>query len=263
MPSENPTPTLPDCAIHGFGYLGRPLALKLYEHGSRVVALKRSLTSDDINLPLRLDITDLNQAGVFQTAFWQEWADYPTWFWLLPPSALKDYCGVLSQWLKLAESFQVQHLIFTSSTSVYGDAPRFCDETAPPDPQTDNAKMLLAAEKLLLESRIPHIDILRLGGLYCAERHPVSRLSGRQNIKGGSRPVNVIRRDLAVEILFQTASNPQGRRLGNAVEPDHPGRAEFYTREAAKLGLAAPGFDPADTSGGKVVGSIGAGGLSL
>ena len=63
----NTTP--PDCAILGLGYLGLPLAQKLYERGSRVCAVKRSLTSDDINLPIRLDTADLNRPDVFQTAF--------------------------------------------------------------------------------------------------------------------------------------------------------------------------------------------------
>ena len=53
--------TSPDASILGLGYLGRPLAQKLYEHDSRVAAIKRSLTSDDINLPVHLDTIDLNQ----------------------------------------------------------------------------------------------------------------------------------------------------------------------------------------------------------
>ena len=81
----------PDCAILGLGYLGLPLAQKLYKRGSRVCAVKRSLTSDDINLPIRLDTADLNRPDVFQTAFWQHWADKPTWFCLLPPSPLTHY----------------------------------------------------------------------------------------------------------------------------------------------------------------------------
>ena len=60
---------LPDISILGLGYLGLPLAQKLYERGSRVCAVKRSLTSDDINLPIRLDTADLNRPDVFQTAF--------------------------------------------------------------------------------------------------------------------------------------------------------------------------------------------------
>ncbi|QEY24366.1 SDR family NAD(P)-dependent oxidoreductase [Neisseria animalis] len=249
--------TPPNCAILGFGYLGRPLAQKLYERGAEVAAVKRSLSSDDINLPIRLDTADLNHPDVFQEAFWQQyWADKTTWFCLLPPSALKDYCGSLRQWVALAEQFGVQHIVFCSSTGVYGERVRECDEHTPPEPQTDNARHILAVETLLWESRIPNIDILRLGGLYSAERHPVSRLLLQKNISGGKRPVNVVHQDRAVDALLQTAFDPQGRKLRNIVEPDHPGRAEFYAAEAAKLGLPPPDFNPEDISGGKIVRSI-------
>ncbi|MCP1659821.1 SDR family NAD(P)-dependent oxidoreductase [Neisseria perflava] len=300
----------PDCAVFGLGYLGRPLAQKLYEHGSRVAAVKRSLTSDDINLPIELDCADLNQADIFQTAVgsvgassakqifesknadarrkaqqgWtpcehlqhssrvfspkrcrvmkrqqtltQHWTDKPTWFCLLPPSALQDYAGTLRQWLALAESAGIKHLIFTSSTSVYGDRVRECDETSPPEPQSAAARSILAVEQMLLESCIPNVDILRLGGLYSAERHPVSCLILKDKIGGGRQPVNSVHRDIAVDALFQTALRPQGKRVRNIVEPHHPSRAEFYTAEAAKLGLPAPDFDPDDLRGGKIVNTV-------
>ena len=56
---------LPDISILGLGYLGLPLAQKFYEQGSQVAAVKRNLTSDDINLPIELDIIDLNQDDIF------------------------------------------------------------------------------------------------------------------------------------------------------------------------------------------------------
>ena len=130
----------PDCAILGLGYLGLPLAQKLYERGSRVCAVKRSLTSDDINLPIRLDTADLNRPDVFQTAFWQYWSDKPTWFCLLPPSPLAHYADTLKQWLALAEHMGVQHIVYTSSTSVYGNAVRVCDENTPPVPNSTPPK---------------------------------------------------------------------------------------------------------------------------
>lgn len=52
-------------SILGLGYLGLPLAQKFYEQGSQVAAIKRNLTSDDINLPIELDIIDLNQDDIF------------------------------------------------------------------------------------------------------------------------------------------------------------------------------------------------------
>lgn len=258
----NMNETLPACAILGLGYLGRPLAQKFYENGYEVTAIKRHLTSDDINLPIQLDAIDLNQPNAFQTAL-PHWADKPTWFCLLPPSSLHDYTAALQQWLQLAESLDVQHIIFTSSTSVYGDEVRECDETSPLNPQTDNAKQIAAVENLLLNSAIPNIDILRLGGLYSAERHPVTRLVLKHNISGGKQPVNVVHQDLAVAALFQTALNPAGKRIKNVVEPKHPTRAEFYTAEAAKLGLPAPDFNPDDQSSGKIVNTVCAHGLSL
>ena len=263
----NTTP--PDCAILGLGYLGLPLAQKLYEHGSRVAAVKRSLTSDDINLPIHLDTIDLNQDSAFQsanlardTSFWRHHADKPVWFCLLPPSSLTHYADTVKQWAELARACNVRHLIFTSSTSVYGDKVRECDETATSDPQTESAHQILAAEQYLLDSGVPNIDILRLGGLYCAERHPVSLLVQKQNIPGGNQPVNIVHRDIAVETLFQTALKPNGKRLKNIIEPRHPTRREFYTEEAAKLGLPAPDFAP-DDSRGKIIITVCDNGLSL
>ena len=150
----------------------------------------------------------------------------------------------------------VQHIVYTSSTSVYGNAVRVCDENTLPDPQNETAVQILAAEKILLAGRIPHIDILRLGGLYSATRHPLNRLLLKNNIRRGRQPVNVVHQDSAVAALFQTALHPQGRRIRNIVEPSHPARAEFYAAEAAKLGLPAPDFDSADRSGGKIVNTV-------
>ena len=124
----------------GLGYLGLPLAQKCYEQGSQVAAIKRTLTSDDINLPIELDIIDLNQDDIFHSsALWQNHINKPTWFCLLPPSSLNHYADTLKKWIQLAERCKVQHIIFTSSTSVYGDQARICDETTPPDPQTESA----------------------------------------------------------------------------------------------------------------------------
>ncbi|HEZ5959313.1 TPA: SDR family oxidoreductase [Neisseria meningitidis] len=252
----------PHISITGLGYLGLPLAQKFYQHGSRVAAIKRSLTSDDINLPIHLDTFDLGSTDTFQTALWRHHADKPVWFFLLPPSSLTHYADTVKQWAELARACNVQHLIFTSSTSVYSDTARECDETATPDPQTESARQILAAEQHLLDSGISNIDILRLGGLYCSERHPISRLIQKQNIPGGNRPVNIVHRDIAVESLFQTAFNPGGRRLKNIIEPRHPTRREFYTEEAAKLGLLAPDFAP-DDSVGKIIRTVCDNGLSL
>lgn len=243
----------PDCTVLGMGYLGRPLAEKMFSCGSRVSALKRRLTSDDVNLPVSLHTADLNGPQVFAENFWQTWAGKPVWFCLLPPSAVGDYVAVLSGWLALARKYGTEHIVYTSSISVYGEAARECSEHSEPCPQTESAQKILQAEQLLLGSGIRHIDILRLGGLYCAVRHPLNRLLGRSGNAGAHRPVNMLHRSRAVASLHLAACTPSGVRVRNIVEPQHPPKHAFYRTEAAKLGLPEADFDMADTGGGKTV----------
>ena len=246
----------PDCAILGMGYLGRPLAEKLFERGSRVSALKKTLTSDDINLPVDLTAADLNDAAVFQTAFGQAWADKPAWVCLLPPSSVERYAEVVAQWLALAAQYGVRHVVCAGSTGIYGNRVRVCDESGAPEPQTESARKLLQAEQAFLDSGIDNIDILRFGGLYSAARHPLNSLLKRRRIAGARHPVNMVHQDLAVAALLHALCTPAGVRIRNIVEPAHPSKRDFYRAEAAKLGLPEPDFDEVDESGGKTVATL-------
>ena len=244
-------------AITGMGYLGRPLAERLFESGDNVVALKRLLTSDDVNLPVELDIADLNDADVFKANFWQQnWVGKTVWFWLIPPSALADYAEKVAQWGKLAKKLGAKHLIFASSISVYGNADRMCDENSAVQPQSEAAKVISEAEQKLQVSGVENIDILRLGGLYCGERHPLNSLLRKNHIAGAFQPVNVLHRSLAVNALAQAAIRPNGMRIRNIVEPSHPVKHDFYRAEAQKLGLPEADFDMSDTTGGKTVNTL-------
>ncbi len=260
QPHSGAVVNTPSAAILGFGHLGRPLAEALYQQGYALSALKHRLTSDDLCLPLRLDAADLNQEAVWQQPFWaQYWADKSAWICLLPPSKMADYNGVIGRWLALAERFQVAHLVYGSSISVYGDAVRTCDEHTPPQPDTASAAKVLAAEQQMLASAIPQVSILRLGGLYAAERHPIRRLLAKPPVRAPYAPANMLHRDRAVAALLQAVQHPDGRRLRNVVETPAPNRLDFYTREAANLGLPVPQFDGNDMSGGKRVVSCYAG----
>ncbi|MBF0802779.1 MULTISPECIES: SDR family NAD(P)-dependent oxidoreductase [unclassified Neisseria] len=241
----------PDCAILGMGYLGKPLAEKMFENGSRISALKRQSVS--ANLPVNLHTADLNHPRVFEADFWQTWADKPLWFCLLPPSAVADYPALLAGWLQLARNFGIKHIVYAGSTSVYGDAARPCSEHTAPEPQTESACKIYRVEKLLRESGIPNIDILRLGGLYCAKRHPLHSLLKCSNLTGAHRPVNMLHRNRAVAALHRAAVTPAGLRIRNIVEAQHPTQYNFYRTEAAKLGLPEPAFNLGDQSGGKTV----------
>ncbi|ASP17603.1 hypothetical protein HMPREF9120_02083 [Neisseria sp. oral taxon 020 str. F0370] len=234
------------CAILGLGYLGRPLAETLWQHGSRVFAWKKTVTSDDINLPIDLasgDIADFLANG-FQTAF-ARWQDAQTWVCLLPPSACAHagenaYADTVRAWAQTAAQYGAQHLIFASSIGVYdGHTGKVDENTAL---VSRRGRLLAQAEEAVLSAAVPHRDILRLGGLYCAERHPLAAVLARRKTVAAAEPANMLHRSRAVAALFQTACTPNGRRLRNAVEYPQPDKRQFYTAEAAKLGLNPPPF---------------------
>lgn len=235
--------------IFGFGYLGRPLAEALHQQGFPVRAVKRRLTSDDVMLPIDLDTVDLSVYSEHPA-----WPHYRTWILLLPPSQVNAYVETMAHLIRLAERSAVQHLIFAGSISVYGNQPRVCDEDSERLPETESAHQIVAVEQLLRDSTIPHRDILHLGGLYSATRHPIFRLLSRGRITGSEQPVNMLHQDRAVAALLQAALHPDGLRIRNVVETPHLSKRAFYAREAAKLGCTVPDFDAADQDGrGKTV----------
>lgn len=243
-----------DILIFGFGFLGRPLAERCFEHGDNVRAIKRRFTSDDVNVPIELDMLELSPSS-----FAPEWANYDTWVITLPPSQSSDYIGTVLNLIECAEQCGVQHLLYTSSISVFGaDSGRF-DETSKTLPESDNARQIAQIETRLLNARVPNVDIIRLGGLYGSERHPLMSLL-RQNapIMGKNQWVNMVHRERAVAGLFQAAHEPDGVRVRHFVETPHLNKGEFYMREARKLGISPPEFieDGTQENYGKLVFSI-------
>lgn len=235
------------CAILGLGYLGRPLAETLWQHGSRVAAWKKTLTSDDIALPIELATGDIAAQNGFQTAF-ARWQGIETWICLLPPSAFahtpEAYPAAVRAWAQAAAHYGANHLIFTSSISVFGRHMGECREHTPPepDPQNTAARRLIEAEAAVSAAAVPHTDILRLGGLYCAERHPLFSILAKQSRPHAREPANMLHRSRAAAALFQTACTPGGHRLRHLVETPHPSKQQFYTEQAARLGLPLPAF---------------------
>lgn len=228
--------------IAGAGYLGRPLAQQLAAQAYRIVASSRH------------ELSGVNwHYWDFQAALLvQDFQQTDVWVVLLPPSGAVDYVAKMHALCEQAQAANIRHVVYTSSTSVYGDAARVCDERSPIAPQTESARKIAACENIWLQSGLPHISVLRLGGLYDDERHPAKRLSGRVDIAGGNQVVNVVHRQHAIQALIDVVQQPKESVL-NIVERGHPTRAEFYTAEAARLGLPVPVFNVDDAHRGKVI----------
>ena len=228
--------------IAGAGYLGMPLAQQL-QAASYAVSVSSRTAREGVSWQA-WDFSANSAVQDFQVA--------DTWVVLLPPSSSNDYVAHMRHLCAQAQQLHTAHVVYASSTSVYGSEVRVCDEKSRVAPESDNAKQIVMCEQIWQNSGLPCISILRLGGLYDDERHPVRRLSGRVAIKGGKHPVNVVSRSGAVAALARHVAHAQGG-IFNVVEAVHPSRSEFYSQEALRLGLPLPEFDASDASDGKTV----------
>lgn len=154
------------------------------------------------------------------------------------------------EWFKSWNWQSKTHVVFISSTSVYGQEEGVLDEETSPEPTTDNAKLLVHEETWI--KTFPHYTIIRFGGLLGKNRHPGKVLSGRKNLSAGNHPVNLIHLHDAVEFTKLVIEQRREGQCYNLVAPNHPTREKFYQDYCREHGLPLPEFT-AESSAGKIV----------
>lgn len=142
-------------------------------------------------------------------------------------------------WFELWQIPPSTHLIFISSTSVYGTNTGLVDENTVPIPETENALELIKEEAWV--QKFPRHTIIRFGGLIGEDRHPGKYLSGRKQLSGGKAPVNLVHREDCVAFT-ELVLRQKLTGIFNLVYPLHPTRSEYYTTYCKRQGLPAPEF---------------------
>ena len=243
-------------AIVGLGWLGLPLALHLKELGWCVKGSKQSPE----------DAQKLHQLGIetYPFSLSDEMKRLPdhirplfnvdALIITLPPSSFssQQYCEYLAFLTNQAKKQGVQHLIFTSSTSVFPNISGQFDESSQLSAETEMGKTLIQAEQCLFQSGISHCDILRLAGLIGKQRHPVKFLAGKHNLKGYS-PVNLVHLEDCIQAITALLMNPNGLRTYHLCAPIHPTRAEYYTKAAVFYDLSIPQFECSDSDPKRII----------
>lgn len=165
----------------------------------------------------------------------------------IPPGLRKNpdrnYIAVIKQIINKIELTGIEKVIFTSSTSVYGNQAEIITEESELLGTTEAARQIIAVEKKLLEHKQFESCILRLGGLVGPNRHPIFTLSGKKNIPNPLSPINFIHQQDAVSIILHIIENWQGNQAYNAVTPFHPTRIDYYSEMAKIAALEAPAFE--------------------
>lgn len=151
----------------------------------------------------------------------------------------------------LMEVFPGVPVVFTSSTSVYGQTDgSLVDERSETLPDRETGRLLLEAETLARQSGG---IALRLAGIYGPGRsiHLRKLFDGSATIEEGepSRFLNQIHRDDAVGAIFHLLGSGLGTLAGatfNVVDDTPITQRECYEKLAARFGLPVPPLAPPD-----------------
>lgn len=169
----------------------------------------------------------------------------------LPPRRSREeviakYSAELEQVITLAQKHQVKHIIYTSSTGVYGNQSGIVNEKSEIIPVTDSAKAVANVEAMLSKAG-PRVTILRLAGLYGPNRHPGRWFAGRAVIPNADAPVNLVHQ-LDVLQAIELVINSQSRQFEvyNVCAASHPSKGQFYSRAIQDYG----GEQPTKQTGG-------------
>ncbi|CBJ80055.1 putative enzyme with NAD(P)-binding domain [Xenorhabdus bovienii str. Jollieti] len=248
-------------SIIGLGWLGMPLAQILQGYGMQVVGSKT--TADGVEAArmcgIGCHLLNLTPQIICEADDLEQLMSVDVLVLTLPVSGIagggEGYVKAVQLIVDTALSHSVPHIIFTSSTSVYGSSVGHLNEDAPLFPETRSAKALVELENWL--HRLPNtsVDIVRLAGLVGSGRHAGRFLAGRKAIEGGEKVVNLVHQDDVISAIKRLIEQQKGGHIYNLCAPEHPKREKFYLQASRQLDLTPPEFLQSEVQGtaGKVV----------
>jgi nucleoside-diphosphate-sugar epimerase len=257
----NKLKTMKKISILGCGWLGLPLAKALLDKGFSV---KGSTTSEDKIAVLKSVGIQPFQINLTSTLFEGEGAkiidflfDAEILIIDIPPKLRgnlnENFVSKIENTIPIIEKSTIEKVLFVSSTSVYGEANGIVAEATIPNPDTEGGKQLLEVERLLQSNKNFQTTILRFGGLIGEDRNPVKFLAGKTNLENPDAPINLIHQDDCIGIILQIIATNSWGETYNAVAPQHPSRAEYYTQKAVEKNLVLPIFNYDLPSVGKTI----------
>ncbi|EME2273762.1 SDR family oxidoreductase [Salmonella enterica] len=246
-------------AIVGLGWLGMPLAMSLAARGWQVTGSKTTLDGVEAarmsgieSYPLRLEPELVCEADDLDALL-----DVDALVITLPARRSGPgedfYLQAMQELVDSALAYRIPRIIFTSSTSVYGDAQGVVKENTPRNPVTASGRTLKELEDWLHNLPGTSVDILRLAGLVGPGRHPGRFFAGK-TAPDGQHGVNLVHLEDVVGAITLLLQAPKGGYIYNICAPAHPARNVFYPQMTRLLGIAPPHFrDAPDNGKGKII----------
>lgn len=235
-------------SLLGCGWLGAPLASYLQKNELTILGTVSSGEKQRL----------LAGQGI-QTLVWKLGDALPKEFFggetlvlTIPPGATEEdetgekYAGELVAVVEAGKKLGVRNVLYTSSTSVYGDALGEIDESARVLGGRRSANKVIAAEKSLRLVEGINLTILRLSGLVGGSRQPGKWFAGKHNVANGNARVNLVHRQDVIRVIHEVIRQDARGHTLNVCADNHPIKSEYYPEMARKLGLEVPTFVQSD-----------------
>ncbi|HKM98601.1 MAG TPA: SDR family oxidoreductase [Buttiauxella sp.] len=235
-------------AIVGLGWLGMPLAMSLSARGWQVTGSKTTLDGVEAARMSGIDSYQLQLTPelICDSDDLDALLDVDALVMTLPARRTGEgddfYLQAVQEIVDSALAHNIPRVIFTSSTSVYGEREGTVKETTPLEPVTASGRVLKELETWLHDLPGTSVDILRLAGLVGPERHPGRFLAGKTDVANGSHGVNLVHLEDVISAITLLLQAPKGGHIYNLCAPGHPSRSEFYSLMARQMNLEAPNF---------------------
>lgn len=130
-------------------------------------------------------------------------------------------------------------IIFASSISVYQKNQGNIDEDG--QRVTSEENRLIRCEDFLQET-FSNLVILRLGGLYGKNRHPIYSLSGKTDLKGSQEFIHLVHHEDVQKAIIKLIDLNINQGIYNIISDSRENKKVYYTNMANKLHLPLPVF---------------------
>lgn len=237
---NNTTSTI---SILGSGWLGLPLAKSLRQDGQQIRLSTRSLEKAKklSEQNLKSYVVDIEKELTNVPDFLQ--AD--TLIINITSKQLSGYQALLTE----IENSPIQHVLFISSTSVYGNDQGLCKESDSLTQETN----LRCIEKLFTDSPNFECSVIRFAGLIGPKRHPGRFFTNGKSIKDGHAKVNLIHQLDCIKLIKTVLKQSAWGEIFNGCADNHPCKSAYYSTMAKSLGYPEPSCQFSNNAVSKVV----------
>ncbi|MBY0416151.1 MAG: hypothetical protein K2Q18_18405 [Bdellovibrionales bacterium] len=221
-------------SLIGCGWLGSKLAIKLVELQYRVIVTTANVRPDfDAGSYFQFDLTQKQPIP-------EEIITSDVLLYLIPPLSLEYVKRFFD---KIPED---KKIIFISSTSVYGKKMGCVDEETPITLDKTSSPLLVETESYL-KSRFNNATILRFGGLYGDNRHPVYFLQGKKGLKNGGELLHLVHQSECIEAITKILAKNLWGETFNIVSDLRIKKYEYYTQVASERALELPNYEKTES----------------